>query len=77
MGDGTVFEVANDANHTLSTLATFNSANGAGLIADAAGNLYGTTYEGGYGTVFELSPVPEPTSLVLGLVGGALVLLSQ
>ena len=31
----------------------------AGLIFDAAGNLYGTTYEGGdvgYGTVFELSP---------------------
>jgi uncharacterized repeat protein (TIGR03803 family) len=31
----------------------------AGLIFDSAGNLYGTTYEGGiynYGTVFELSP---------------------
>ena len=31
----------------------------AGLIFDAAGNLYGTTYEGGtygYGTVFELTP---------------------
>ena len=31
----------------------------AGLIFDAAGNLYGTTYEAGvshYGTVFELSP---------------------
>ena len=32
---------------------------GAGLIADAAGNRYGTTYNGGihnFGTVFELSP---------------------
>lgn len=32
----------------------------AGVIMDAAGNLYGTTYAGGYddaGTVFELSPV--------------------
>jgi uncharacterized repeat protein (TIGR03803 family) len=30
-----------------------------GLIADAGGNLYGTTYRGGaydYGVVFELSP---------------------
>jgi uncharacterized repeat protein (TIGR03803 family) len=33
---------------------------GAGLIADSAGNFYGTTYYGGsanYGCVFELSPV--------------------
>ena len=32
----------------------------AGLIFDAAGNLYGTTYFGGtynHGTVFELTPV--------------------
>jgi uncharacterized repeat protein (TIGR03803 family) len=28
----------------------------ANLIADAAGNLYGTTYGGGYGVVFELTP---------------------
>ena len=50
-GYGTVFEVANDANHTLTTLATFNDTNGAdplaGLIADASGNLYGTTDYGG------------------------------
>ena len=46
-------------------------------IRKADGNLYGTTYLGGdltlnggsgYGTVFELSPVPEPSSLALGLV---------
>jgi uncharacterized repeat protein (TIGR03803 family) len=48
---GTVFKMANDANHTLSALATFNGTNGAGpyagLASDAAGNLYGTTYAGG------------------------------
>jgi uncharacterized repeat protein (TIGR03803 family) len=92
-GDGTVFEVANDASHTLSTLFSFNGTNGAGptagLITDTIGNLYGTTYTNGNitlrtdtvyfggGTVFELSPVPEPASLVLGLValGGALLFL--
>jgi uncharacterized repeat protein (TIGR03803 family) len=44
-------------------LHSFNGGNGAvpvaGLIFDAAGNLYGTTYDGGtygYGTVFELTP---------------------
>ncbi len=59
---GTVFEVANDVNHTLSTLATFNGLNGAnpyaGLMADASGNLYGTTVGGGAnnrGTVFEVA----------------------
>jgi uncharacterized repeat protein (TIGR03803 family) len=68
-GSGTVFEVANDVNHTLTTLATFNGANGAipeaGLIFDASGNLYGTTSEGGAngrGTVFILRPVLEPGS---------------
>jgi uncharacterized repeat protein (TIGR03803 family) len=59
-GVGVVFEVA-AGTHALSTLATFNNVNGAvpkaGLIADAAGNLYGTTQSGGangVGTVFEV-----------------------
>jgi uncharacterized repeat protein (TIGR03803 family) len=58
---GTVFEVAAGSG-TLTTLASFTGANGAapyaGLVLDAAGNLYGTTTQGGasgYGVVFELA----------------------
>jgi uncharacterized repeat protein (TIGR03803 family) len=61
-GEGTVFElVKTGGSYTLTTLATFNGTNGtdprAGLVADAAGNLFGTTFNGGTnndGTVFEL-----------------------
>jgi uncharacterized repeat protein (TIGR03803 family) len=59
-GDGTVFEVAAGST-TITTLAAFNGANGAGpvasLILDGSGNLFGTTGGGGTynnGTVFEL-----------------------
>jgi len=62
-GLGTVFEIAKTGGSyasTPTTLLSFNGTNGeypySGLIADAAGNLFGTTpYGGGYGTVFELS----------------------
>ena len=62
-GDGTVFELVKDGSgyDAPVTLASFNGANGANpygdLIADASGNLFGTTGAGGangYGTVFEL-----------------------
>jgi uncharacterized repeat protein (TIGR03803 family) len=63
--DGTVFEIAKTGSgyaSTPTTLASFNGANGgtpqAGLIADAAGNLFGTTAGGGAnndGTVFEIA----------------------
>jgi len=64
-GCGTVFEV--NASGTETVLYSFCPQSGcadgqwpfAGLVRDAAGNLYGTTYEGGasgYGTVFELTP---------------------
>ena len=69
---GTVFEIAKTATgyaSTPTTLVNFNYANGAGinplagLIRDAAGDLFGTTSGGGriggvnddYGTVFEIA----------------------
>ncbi len=60
---GTVFELVNNGggSYTPTTLVSFNGANGeypyAGLVADAAGDLFGTTNAGGAnsaGTVFEL-----------------------
>ena len=64
-GYGTVFEITKTSTgyaNTPTVLVSFNGANGekplAGLIADAAGNLYGTTQEGGAsgdGTVFEIA----------------------
>jgi uncharacterized repeat protein (TIGR03803 family) len=64
VGCGAVFELKPqaDGRWTEKVLRSFDvdlSLLYAGLIADASGNLYGTTYEGGvfgYGTVFELSP---------------------
>jgi len=63
---GTVFELASvSGSWTETTLHSFNDNftdgyfPGAGLIIDSAGNLYGTTTEGGvdgYGMVFELKP---------------------
>jgi uncharacterized repeat protein (TIGR03803 family) len=58
---GTVFELL--VNGTFTTLHTFVGTDGAnptsGLVADAYGNLYGTTSQGGSfggGTVFKLAP---------------------
>jgi uncharacterized repeat protein (TIGR03803 family) len=75
--DGTVFELVNHGvSYTLKTLVSFNDANGrqsqARLIADAAGDLFGTTVDGGakgYGTVFEIAKTggryaSAPTTLV-------------
>jgi uncharacterized repeat protein (TIGR03803 family) len=73
---GSVFKI-DAVTGVLTTLVSFpfNAANGhgrnphAGLLADAAGNLYGTTYDSGVdtlGTIFKLSDtgfvvfVPEP-----------------
>jgi uncharacterized repeat protein (TIGR03803 family) len=65
--DGTVFEVVSGSGSAM-TLASFNGANGASPddtpVLDAAGNLFGTTSEGGNlalndghgdGTVFEIA----------------------
>ena len=63
---GTVFELTPQANGlwTEKLLHAFiNAAEGwepySGLVSDAAGNLYGTTINGGsygYGIVFEITP---------------------
>jgi uncharacterized repeat protein (TIGR03803 family) len=63
--DGTVFEIAKTAGgyaSTPTTLVSFNGADGgfpvAGLLADAHGDLFGTTFSGGasdLGTVFEIA----------------------
>ncbi len=78
-GDGTVFEIAKTAGgyaSTPTTLLSFNGTNGnqpqGGLIADAAGDLLGTTSGGGAhgnGTVFEIAKTAggyasTPTTLV-------------
>src|ERR1700723_406789 len=78
-GYGTVFEIVKTGNTYASsptTLVSFTSTNGAypqgSLIADANGDLFGTTYAGGangYGTVFEIvktgnSYASSPTVLV-------------
>jgi uncharacterized repeat protein (TIGR03803 family) len=65
---GTVFKLAGDGTETV--LHTFTGKDGgnsnAGLIADRAGNLYGTTEAGGkagLGTVFKLAPDGTETVL--------------
>jgi uncharacterized repeat protein (TIGR03803 family) len=62
-GSGTVFEIQNTSlgyASTPTTLVSFNSSDGAlpysGLVSDATGDLFGTTWAGGlsFGTVFEI-----------------------
>jgi uncharacterized repeat protein (TIGR03803 family) len=78
--DGTVWELAQGSG-TIVALDSFNGTNGAGPYAgvtfDANGNLFGTAREGGAnndGTVWEIqtASVPEPSSIVMGLIGMAL-----
>jgi uncharacterized repeat protein (TIGR03803 family) len=84
-GDGTIFKLSPPAaGHKawkMTVLYTFNVRNGAlpngRLVADAAGNLYGTTSRGGgagVGTVFKLSPPAAgktawTASILLSLAG--------
>jgi uncharacterized repeat protein (TIGR03803 family) len=70
LGGGTVYRLKENPtspeNWQITTLHAFTGTDGksplAGLTADAAGNLYGTTSQGGHwgcGTVFKLSPQPD------------------
>jgi uncharacterized repeat protein (TIGR03803 family) len=75
IGDGTIFKVA-ARTHALTTPVTFTGANGVGpsgsLIADANGNLYGTTAGGGtnsVGTVFELNPNTDALTTLFSFNG--------
>lgn len=87
-GDGTVFEVARTGSSyatTPSVLVDFNGADGnvpeAGLLADSAGDLFGTSFEGGAytdGEVFEITKLqggytntPTPIVSFNGLDGAA------
>lgn len=72
---GTVFRF-NPATSTMTTLASFNGTNGsvpfAGLTIDSAGNLFGTTLEGGAnakGTVFKIA-AGTSTIVTLGSFDG-------
>ena len=69
-GDGTVFKLSPDGTETILYNFGASSTDGieptAGVIADAEGNLYGTTFEGGAygeGTVFRLTPEGVETIL--------------
>ncbi len=71
-GYGTVFELSGPNYSTVTTLVSFTGVNGSlpysTLVADAAGNLYGTTINGGAngsGTVFELSGADHQTFTTL------------
>ena len=72
-GYGTVFEIKNGGTVAApiyasapTTLVSFNGSSGgylmAGLIADANGDLFGTTEEGGGRTAARCSRSPEPAS---------------
>ena len=76
-GYGTVFELSGTGHKTATTLASFDLTNGASpesaLVADRAGNLYGTTTNGGAersGTVFELSGPGHSTLPTLATFNG-------
>ena len=79
-----MFEIVSGSG-TITTLATFNGANGEPLrravIEDSSGNLFGTTELGGvsgYGTVFELvaTAPATPTGLTATATGSQSVSIS-
>jgi len=75
-GQGTLYEVAANSG-SITKLVTFTgTANGANPYAppilDAAGNLYGTTYDGGtnnLGTVYKYNPSTNTLTTLVNFVG--------
>ena len=71
---GTVFELNPHNNYAATDLVSFNGANGndprSGLATDANGDLFGVTTEGGggFGTIYQLTPVPEPYTIPILLL---------
>jgi uncharacterized repeat protein (TIGR03803 family) len=69
-GDGTVYEIAKGSS-TLTTVASFDGANGAnpvaGVTLDAQGNLYGTTVYGGAGQVGTVWEIAKGTDTITTL----------
>ena len=64
MGCGTVFEITPTGETVLYSFTTQGSCNpNAGLIQDAQGNLYGTTVNARYGTVFKVDMTGNETVL--------------
>jgi uncharacterized repeat protein (TIGR03803 family) len=73
--NGTVFEIAHGTS-TITTLASFNSTNGANpydtVYIDSAGNLYGTAYNGGAngdGTVWKIANGSNTITTIASLNG--------
>jgi uncharacterized repeat protein (TIGR03803 family) len=73
---GAVFEIPKGSNW-MTALATFNGTNGSqpegGVVIDASGNLYGTTYQGGAkgsGTLYEI-PAGSKALTTLASFNGA------
>ena len=84
VGAGVVFKLTPNPDGTWTESVLYSFTGGAdggypygGVIMDAAGNLYGTTYSGGTssaGTVFKLTPNPDGTwteSVLHSFTGGA------
>jgi uncharacterized repeat protein (TIGR03803 family) len=73
---GVVYQISAAGKETVLYSFTGGADGGnpyAGVIADSAGNLYGTTYNGGafgYGTVYKLTPTGQETVLY-SFTGGA------
>ena len=77
-GDGAAYQLSGTDHRTLTTLVSFNGAGNGdnpspALVADAAGDLFGTTVSGGpggSGTVFELSGPGHRTLTTLASFNG-------